>query len=96
VVSPSPCDRQSADESAVNPLVAFFDIHDIKRKFVIFPSVPDTAKKTLNVCLDFHLLMLGFSITRISNTFKLDLIVLSMVFRRVVVFTRNIGLIEQT
>jgi hypothetical protein len=45
VVSPSPSDRSL---SAVNPLVAFYDIHGTKREVLFFYIVPDTTRDTLH------------------------------------------------
>jgi hypothetical protein len=37
-----------SDESAINPLVAFYDIHRRKREVLFFYFVPDTTRDTLH------------------------------------------------
>jgi hypothetical protein len=37
-----------SDGDAVNPLVAFYDIHGRKREVLFFYSVPDTTRDEIN------------------------------------------------
>jgi hypothetical protein len=39
--------------SAINPLVAFYDIHGGKREVLFFYFVPDTTRGHFKVCLNF-------------------------------------------
>jgi hypothetical protein len=39
--------------SAINPLVAFYDIHGVKREVLFFYFVPDTTRDHNNVHIDF-------------------------------------------
>jgi hypothetical protein len=50
VVSPSPSDRRDA----VNPLVAFYNIHGRKREVLLFCSVPDTTRDMEYIIVSFH------------------------------------------
>jgi hypothetical protein len=43
---------------AVNPLVAFYDIHGIKRDVLFSFSVPGTTRNTLNTCSSILVLIL--------------------------------------
>jgi hypothetical protein len=54
VVSSSSCGRNPLRVSAVNPLVAFYDINGRKGQVIIFCSVPDTTRdKAEHIIMNF-------------------------------------------
>jgi hypothetical protein len=47
-----------SDVSAINPLVAFYDIHGGKREVLFFYFVPDTTTRDVNTNLSYRKLTL--------------------------------------
>jgi hypothetical protein len=61
VVSPSP---SISGVSAINPVVAFYDIHGRKREVLLFYLVPDTTHDTFTK----KILVCIYPLSRIHNT----------------------------
>jgi hypothetical protein len=58
--------------SAINPLVAFYDIHGGKREVLFFYFVPDTTRDLTNTLTNFVIFKLGFArLRRASLTVNL-------------------------